>query len=51
MNNGQLLTLLKSQYPIMAKGFLKVSGQPLKIEEVEAAIRDEFEADFGKSSI
>ena len=39
MNNGQILTLLKSQYLLDAKGLLKVSGQPLKIEEVENAIR------------
>jgi 2-oxoglutarate ferredoxin oxidoreductase subunit alpha len=39
MNNGQMLTLLKSQFLIDAKGLLKVSGQPLKIEEVETAIR------------
>ncbi|MDX2145555.1 MAG: 2-oxoacid:acceptor oxidoreductase subunit alpha [Rhodospirillaceae bacterium] len=39
MNNGQMLTLLKSQYLVDAKGLLKVSGQPLKIEEVENAIR------------
>jgi 2-oxoglutarate ferredoxin oxidoreductase subunit alpha len=39
MNNGQMLTLLKSQYLLDAKGLLKVSGQPLKIEEVENAIR------------
>jgi 2-oxoglutarate ferredoxin oxidoreductase subunit alpha len=39
MNNGQMLTLIKSQYLIDAKGLLKVSGQPLKIEEVEDAIR------------
>ena len=39
MNNGQMLTLLKSQYMIDIKGLLKVSGQPLKISEVESAIR------------
>ena len=39
MNNGQMLTLLKSQYLLDAKGLLKVSGQPFKIEEVENAIR------------
>lgn len=39
MNNGQMLTLLKGQYLIDAKGLLKVSGQPLKIDEVESAIR------------
>jgi len=39
MNKGQMLTLLRSQYVIDAKGLLKVSGQPLKIVEVENAIR------------
>ena len=38
MNNGQMMTLLRSQYLIDAKGLLKVSGQPLKIIEVEKAI-------------
>jgi 2-oxoglutarate ferredoxin oxidoreductase subunit alpha len=51
MNNGQMLTLLKSQYPINASGFLKVSGQPLKIEEVEEAIRRKFDVNLAKSSI
>jgi 2-oxoglutarate ferredoxin oxidoreductase subunit alpha len=41
MNNGQMLTLLKSQYLIDAKGLLKVSGQPLKIGEVESAVRSQ----------
>ncbi|MBX7198058.1 MAG: 2-oxoacid:acceptor oxidoreductase subunit alpha [Rhodospirillaceae bacterium] len=44
MNNGQMLTLLKSQYLIDAKGLLKVSGQPLKIDEVESAIRSQLGA-------
>jgi len=44
MNNGQMLTLLKSQYLIDAKGLLKVSGQPLKIEEVSSAIRSQLGA-------
>jgi 2-oxoglutarate ferredoxin oxidoreductase subunit alpha len=44
MNNGQMLTLLKSQYLIDAKGLLKVSGQPLKIEEVSSAIRSQIGA-------
>jgi 2-oxoglutarate ferredoxin oxidoreductase subunit alpha len=39
MNNGQMLTLLKAQYLVDAKGLLKVSGQPLRIDEVESAIR------------
>ncbi len=44
MNKGQMLTLLKSQYLVDAKGLLKVSGQPLKIEEVENAIKKQLEA-------
>ncbi|TAL04767.1 MAG: 2-oxoacid:acceptor oxidoreductase subunit alpha [Rhodospirillaceae bacterium] len=44
MNNGQMLTLLRSQYVIDAKGLLKVSGQPLKIAEVENAIRAQLDA-------
>ncbi len=44
MNNGQMLTLLKSQYLVDAKGLLKVSGQPLKIEEVSSAIRSQLGA-------
>ena len=39
MNNGQMLTFLKGQYLLDAKGLLKVSGQPLKIDEIENAIR------------
>jgi len=39
MNNGQMLTLIKSQYLIDADGLLKVSGQPLTIRETEEAIR------------
>ncbi len=41
MNNGQMLTLLKSQYAMDIKGLRKVSGQPLKIVEVENAIRSQ----------
>ena len=41
MNQGQMLTLLKSQYLIDAKGLLQVSGQPLKIARVEAAIKEQ----------
>jgi 2-oxoglutarate ferredoxin oxidoreductase subunit alpha len=44
MNNGQMLTLLKSQYLIDAKSLLKVSGQPLNIEEVSSAIRSQLGA-------
>ncbi len=41
MNNGQMLQLLRGQYLVDAKGLLKVSGQPLKIVEVEDAIRSQ----------
>jgi 2-oxoglutarate ferredoxin oxidoreductase subunit alpha len=40
MNNGQLLTLLRSQYLVAAEGLNKVSGQPFKISEIEAAVRE-----------
>ena len=39
MNNGQLLTVLRSEYLVPAEGLNKVSGQPFKISEIEAAIR------------
>lgn len=38
MNGGQLLRLLRSEYLVPAEGLHKVAGQPLKIEDVEAAI-------------
>jgi 2-oxoglutarate ferredoxin oxidoreductase subunit alpha len=44
MNNGQLLTLLRAEYLVPAKGLNKVAGQPFKIAEVEAAIREELES-------
>ena len=43
MNNGQLLMLLRGQYLIAAEGLNKVSGQPFKISEIEAAIRERLE--------
>ncbi len=43
MNNGQLVTLIRAQYLIDAKGFNKVSGQPFKIAEIENAILAELE--------
>ena len=42
MNCGQLLTILRSRYLVPAEGFSKVSGQPFKIKEIEAAIRERF---------
>lgn len=38
MNNGQLKTLLRDQYLVDARPVNKVSGQPFKIAEIEAAI-------------
>ena len=43
MNNGQLITLLRAEYLIDAVGLNKVSGQPFKIREIEAAILDNLE--------
>ena len=43
MNNGQLVTLLRSQYLVDAQGLNKVSGQPFKISEIETAIRKRLE--------
>jgi 2-oxoglutarate ferredoxin oxidoreductase subunit alpha len=40
MNNGQLKTLLRDQYLVDARPVLKVSGQPFKIAEIEAAIEE-----------
>jgi 2-oxoglutarate ferredoxin oxidoreductase subunit alpha len=39
MNNGQMLTFLRSQTRQDIDGHLKVTGQPLTIKEVEDAIR------------
>ncbi len=38
MNTGQLKTLIRDQYLVDAKPLNKVSGQPFKIAEIEAAI-------------
>ncbi len=38
MNTGQLKTLLRDQFLVDAKPLNKVSGQPFKITEIEAAI-------------
>ncbi len=40
MNMGQLKTLLRDQYLIDARPLNKVSGQPFKIAEIEAAIEE-----------
>jgi 2-oxoglutarate/2-oxoacid ferredoxin oxidoreductase subunit alpha len=38
MNTGQFKTLLRDQYLIDAQPLNKVSGQPFRIAEIEAAI-------------
>ena len=43
MNTGQLLTVLRSEYLVPAKGINKVNGQPFKIRELEQAITAEME--------
>jgi 2-oxoglutarate ferredoxin oxidoreductase subunit alpha len=40
MNKGQLKTLLRDQYLVDAKPVNKVSGQPFKIAEIQAAIEE-----------
>jgi 2-oxoglutarate ferredoxin oxidoreductase subunit alpha len=40
MNKGQLKTLLRDQYLVDARPVTKVSGQPFKIAEIEAAIEE-----------
>ncbi len=40
MNKGQLKTLLRDQYLVDAQPVTKVSGQPFKIAEIEAAIEE-----------
>ncbi|MBT3916727.1 MAG: 2-oxoglutarate ferredoxin oxidoreductase subunit alpha, partial [Rhodospirillaceae bacterium] len=40
MNTGQLITVLRSEYLVDAKGLNKTSGQPFKVSEVEEAIRE-----------
>lgn len=42
MNTGQLKTVLRDQYLVDAKPLNKVSGQPFRIAEIEAAIEEAF---------
>ena len=44
MNTGQLLTVLRSEYLVPAEGLNKVSGQPFRIAEIQAAIRASLQA-------
>jgi 2-oxoglutarate ferredoxin oxidoreductase subunit alpha len=43
MNTGQLKTLLRDQYLVDARPLNKISGQPFKIAEIEAAIAEALE--------
>jgi len=40
MNNGMLDKLLRAEYLVDAVGINKISGQPFKVSEIEAAIAD-----------
>jgi 2-oxoglutarate ferredoxin oxidoreductase subunit alpha len=44
MNDGQLVTLLRSEYLVPAESLSKVTGKPFKISEIEAAIRARLES-------
>lgn len=39
MNTGQLVKLLRAEYLLPAEGLNKISGQPFKVAELDAAIR------------
>ena len=39
MNNGQMLTVLRSEYLVDAQGINKVTGQPFTIAELEEGVR------------
>ena len=44
MNNGQLSTLLRSEYLVDAVGLNQINGQPFKIATIEQAIQDLMES-------
>jgi len=43
MNAGQLVTLLRSEYLVPARGVNKVTGKPFKVREIEDAMREAME--------
>jgi 2-oxoglutarate ferredoxin oxidoreductase subunit alpha len=43
MNAGQLVTILRSEYLVDARGVNKVTGKPFKVREIEDAIRKAME--------
>ena len=44
MNTGQLRTLLRAEYLIPAEGLNKITGQPFKVADIEAAINARLES-------
>lgn len=44
MNNGQLVTVLRSEYLVPAEGFNQINGQPFKVSDLEAEIRARLES-------
>lgn len=42
MNTGQLVRLIRAEYLLDADGLNKISGQPFKIGDIMAAIRQQF---------
>jgi len=49
MNSGQLKTVLRDQFLVDARPLTKVSGQPFRIAEIEAAIERALDGDVGGS--
>jgi 2-oxoglutarate ferredoxin oxidoreductase subunit alpha len=43
MNAGQLITVLRAEYLVDAKGLNQISGQPFKVVDLEAAIKNMLE--------
>ncbi len=44
MNHGQLVTVLRSEYLVPARGLSKVTGKPFTVAELDAAIEEALEA-------
>jgi 2-oxoglutarate ferredoxin oxidoreductase subunit alpha len=42
INNGQLLKVVRARYAIPARGYNRISGQPLSVHEIKQAILDNF---------
>ena len=44
MNNGQLVTILRSTFLVDAQGLHKVTGKPFKSTEIDDAVRARLES-------